>query len=265
MYFGYERTLDYCREVATIAFAHPAVQSGDIELFVLPTLPGTARSGPHPRDRRGSRRRPGHLLGGRRRLHRRGRRQDRGRARRQVRGGRPRRTPPDLRRGRQGHRAQDRRRLPQRPHPCPVRRRTAAGLRGGSRHPLHRRDRCRAEPRTVARARRPDHRGLRAAVGHRRTRTRHPAVHQRRHRRPGRAPARPARPGGQPGHLRRQRRPGPDQPAGLRRRRAVPGPLRARPEGAQDHPGRGRRTARPAGPRCRNGVGQDGHEFNASD
>ena len=39
MYFGYERTLEYCREVATIAFAHPAVQSGSIELFVLPTLP----------------------------------------------------------------------------------------------------------------------------------------------------------------------------------------------------------------------------------
>jgi triosephosphate isomerase len=39
MYFGYQRTLEYCREVATIAFAHPAVQSGDIELFVLPTLP----------------------------------------------------------------------------------------------------------------------------------------------------------------------------------------------------------------------------------
>jgi triosephosphate isomerase len=39
MYFGYGRTLDYCREVATIALAHPAVQSGDIELFVLPILP----------------------------------------------------------------------------------------------------------------------------------------------------------------------------------------------------------------------------------
>jgi triosephosphate isomerase len=39
MYFGYQRTLDYCREVATIAFAHPAVQNGEIELFVLPTLP----------------------------------------------------------------------------------------------------------------------------------------------------------------------------------------------------------------------------------
>ncbi|WAH98489.1 triose-phosphate isomerase family protein [Arthrobacter sp. MMS18-M83] len=39
MYFGYERTLEYCREVATIAAAHPAVLSGEIELFVLPTLP----------------------------------------------------------------------------------------------------------------------------------------------------------------------------------------------------------------------------------
>lgn len=39
MYFGYERTLEYCREVAGIASAHAAVQSGDIELFVLPALP----------------------------------------------------------------------------------------------------------------------------------------------------------------------------------------------------------------------------------
>lgn len=39
MYFGYQRSVDYCREVATIALAHPAVQSGDIELFVLPVLP----------------------------------------------------------------------------------------------------------------------------------------------------------------------------------------------------------------------------------
>jgi L-erythrulose 1-phosphate isomerase len=39
MYFGYQRSVDYCRNVATIASAHPAVQSGDIELFVLPTLP----------------------------------------------------------------------------------------------------------------------------------------------------------------------------------------------------------------------------------
>jgi triosephosphate isomerase len=39
MYFGYQRSVDYCRDVAAIAFAHPAVQSGDIELFVLPILP----------------------------------------------------------------------------------------------------------------------------------------------------------------------------------------------------------------------------------
>jgi len=39
MYFGYARSVDYCRDVASIAFAHPAVQSGDIELFVLPILP----------------------------------------------------------------------------------------------------------------------------------------------------------------------------------------------------------------------------------
>ncbi|MFJ5699625.1 triose-phosphate isomerase family protein [Arthrobacter sp. NPDC093139] len=39
MYFGYQRSVDYCRDVAAIASAHPAVQSGDIELFVLPTLP----------------------------------------------------------------------------------------------------------------------------------------------------------------------------------------------------------------------------------
>ena len=39
MYFGYTRSVDYCRDVAAIAFAHPAVQNGDIELFVLPVLP----------------------------------------------------------------------------------------------------------------------------------------------------------------------------------------------------------------------------------
>ncbi|MDQ0867155.1 triose-phosphate isomerase family protein [Arthrobacter globiformis] len=39
MYFGYERTLDWCRDVAGIASAHPAVRSGDIELFALPAHP----------------------------------------------------------------------------------------------------------------------------------------------------------------------------------------------------------------------------------
>ena len=39
MYFGYERTLDWCRDVARIASAHTAVRSGDIELFALPAHP----------------------------------------------------------------------------------------------------------------------------------------------------------------------------------------------------------------------------------
>jgi triosephosphate isomerase len=39
MYFGYERTLDWCRDVAEIAADHPAVRSGDIELFALPAHP----------------------------------------------------------------------------------------------------------------------------------------------------------------------------------------------------------------------------------
>ncbi|MEV7604034.1 triose-phosphate isomerase family protein [Paenarthrobacter sp. NPDC089322] len=39
MYFGHSRSIDYCRDVATIALKHPAVQNGDIELFVLPILP----------------------------------------------------------------------------------------------------------------------------------------------------------------------------------------------------------------------------------
>ena len=36
MYFGYERTLDWCRDVAAIAADHPAVRGGEIELFALP-------------------------------------------------------------------------------------------------------------------------------------------------------------------------------------------------------------------------------------
>ncbi|MFJ6283580.1 triose-phosphate isomerase family protein [Pseudarthrobacter oxydans] len=39
MYFGYQRSVDYCRDVAAIALAHPAVRNGGVELFVLPTLP----------------------------------------------------------------------------------------------------------------------------------------------------------------------------------------------------------------------------------
>ncbi|MCZ9882211.1 triose-phosphate isomerase family protein [Arthrobacter sp. B2a2-09] len=45
MYFGYERTLEWCREVASIAAAHPAVQGGEVELFVLPAFPVLAEAG----------------------------------------------------------------------------------------------------------------------------------------------------------------------------------------------------------------------------
>ena len=45
MYFGYERTLNYCRDVAAIASAHPAVRSGDIELFILPSFPALPEAG----------------------------------------------------------------------------------------------------------------------------------------------------------------------------------------------------------------------------
>jgi triosephosphate isomerase len=44
MYFGYERTLAWCRAVAGIASAHPAVRNGDIELFVLPAFPVLAEA-----------------------------------------------------------------------------------------------------------------------------------------------------------------------------------------------------------------------------
>lgn len=39
MYFGYERTIQWCREVADIVVNHRAVQSRAIELFVLPAHP----------------------------------------------------------------------------------------------------------------------------------------------------------------------------------------------------------------------------------
>jgi triosephosphate isomerase len=39
MYFGYQRSVQYCRDIATIALSHPAVQNGEIELFILPILP----------------------------------------------------------------------------------------------------------------------------------------------------------------------------------------------------------------------------------
>ena len=45
MYFGYERTLGWCRDVARITGNHPAVLSGDVELFVLPTAPAIPAAG----------------------------------------------------------------------------------------------------------------------------------------------------------------------------------------------------------------------------
>jgi triosephosphate isomerase len=45
MYFSHEQTLAWCREVADIVSAHPAVRSGAVEFFALPafpSLPGAA-------------------------------------------------------------------------------------------------------------------------------------------------------------------------------------------------------------------------------
>lgn len=39
MYFGYQQTLAWCRDVADLAQRHPAIQQGDIGLFVLPAFP----------------------------------------------------------------------------------------------------------------------------------------------------------------------------------------------------------------------------------
>jgi triosephosphate isomerase len=44
MYFGFERTLDWCRDVAGFAAGHPAVRSGEIELFALPSHPVLAEA-----------------------------------------------------------------------------------------------------------------------------------------------------------------------------------------------------------------------------
>jgi triosephosphate isomerase len=39
LYFGYAQTLDWCSHVAQTAAAHPALQSGAVSLFVLPSFP----------------------------------------------------------------------------------------------------------------------------------------------------------------------------------------------------------------------------------
>ncbi|WP_017349856.1 triose-phosphate isomerase family protein [Pantoea sp. A4] len=39
MYFGYQQTLQWCREVAALARQHPAIQQGEVGLFILPSFP----------------------------------------------------------------------------------------------------------------------------------------------------------------------------------------------------------------------------------
>ncbi|MDL4912874.1 MAG: triose-phosphate isomerase [Enterobacterales bacterium endosymbiont of Blomia tropicalis] len=39
MYFGYQQTLTWCRDVSELARRHPAIVSGEIGLFVLPAYP----------------------------------------------------------------------------------------------------------------------------------------------------------------------------------------------------------------------------------
>jgi len=39
MYFGFQETLDWCARIGTIASGHPAVASGVVRVFVLPTFP----------------------------------------------------------------------------------------------------------------------------------------------------------------------------------------------------------------------------------
>lgn len=39
LYFGYRETLTWCRRVARLVRRHPAVQSGAVEVFIIPTAP----------------------------------------------------------------------------------------------------------------------------------------------------------------------------------------------------------------------------------
>ena len=39
MYFGVQETLDWCRRIGAIASGHPAVSSGTVRVFVMPTFP----------------------------------------------------------------------------------------------------------------------------------------------------------------------------------------------------------------------------------
>ncbi|MCC3719174.1 triose-phosphate isomerase [Rouxiella badensis] len=42
MYFGYQQTLEWSRQIAEIVGHHPATQQGQVELFVFPSLPAIA-------------------------------------------------------------------------------------------------------------------------------------------------------------------------------------------------------------------------------
>ncbi|REC95344.1 triose-phosphate isomerase family protein [Kushneria indalinina] len=42
MYFGYQQTLDWCRQVTDIARRHPAVTQGHAALFIMPSFPTLA-------------------------------------------------------------------------------------------------------------------------------------------------------------------------------------------------------------------------------
>lgn len=42
MYFGYQQTLDWCRQVTEIARLHPAVTQGHAALFIMPSFPTLA-------------------------------------------------------------------------------------------------------------------------------------------------------------------------------------------------------------------------------
>jgi triosephosphate isomerase len=44
MYFGYEQTVRWCEVVRDISLAHPAVTSGAVELFVIPSYPVLSRA-----------------------------------------------------------------------------------------------------------------------------------------------------------------------------------------------------------------------------
>ena len=74
MYFGRAPHGRWCRAVAGIARSHPAVTDDRARLVVLPSHPYLLEAGDAVRGHAGAHRRPGPVLGGRGRLHRRGQR-----------------------------------------------------------------------------------------------------------------------------------------------------------------------------------------------